>query len=169
MDLLEAIHTRRSIREYTDKKVPENIIEKLLGSAMDAPSAMNYQPWHFVVIDKREILDDMFKIQSHADMLKKAQFGILVCGDNKVEQNIDYLVQDCSAVTQNILLASHAQGLGSVWVSVYPNKDVIDGMRKYFKIPDGIIPISLVSIGYPAEEKPSEDRYIISKIHKNKW
>ncbi len=169
METLDAIHTRRSIRDYTGEKVSQDLVEKLLKAAMYAPSAMNYQPWHFVTMDKREILDDMFKIQSHAEMLKKAQLGILVCGDKKLEQNVGYLVQNCSAATQNILLAAHDMGLGAVWISVYPNNDVIEQMKNYFTIPDNVIPISLVSIGYPAEQIPGEDRYDITKIHNNRW
>jgi len=169
MDTLETILNRRSIRKYTNQKISEEKIEKILKSAMYAPSAMNYQPWHFIVIDKREAIDQIFKINPHAEMAKEAQLAIIVCGDTKLEMNIDYLVQDCSAATQNALLAIHDLGLGAVWVSSYPNKDTIDGIRKYYGLPENIVPISIIALGYPAEKVTAEERFNESRIHKSKW
>ena len=136
---------------------------------MYAPSAMNYQPWHFVVIDEREAIDQIFKINPHAEMAKEAQLAIIVCGDSKLEMNIDYLVQDCSAATQNALLEIHALGLGAVWISSYPNTDTISGIRNYYGLPENIVPVSIISLGFPAEEVTAEERFNKSRIHKNKW
>ena len=169
MDTIEAILNRRSIRKYTNQKISEDKIERILKAAMYAPSAMNYQPWHFIVIDKREAIDQIFNINQHAEMVKEAQLLIIVCGDLKLEMNIDYLVQDCSAATQNALLAIHDLGLGAVWVSSYPNKETVEGIRKYYGLPENIVPVSIISLGYPAEQVTTEERFNKSRIHNNKW
>jgi nitroreductase len=169
MNTLKAILSRRSIRLYKEKKVSKEKINEILKAAMYAPSAMNYQPWHFIVIDKRENIDYLYKIIPHAEMVLKAPAAIIICGDLKVEMNIDYLAQDCSAATQNALLAIHELKLGGVWVSSYPNKDTVDGIRKYYGIPENIVPVSIISFGYPAEEVKNEDRFNKSRIHSNKW
>jgi nitroreductase len=116
METLNAIQTRRSIRQYKKNKVTKEKINQILKAAMYAPSAMNYQPWQFIVLDKRENIDYLYKINPHAEMLLKAPLAIIVCGDLKAEMDIDYLVQDCSAATQNALLAIHELGLGGVLV-----------------------------------------------------
>ncbi len=169
MDTLEAIITRRSIRQYTPQNIPDDKIELILKSAMYAPSAMNYQPWHFIVIDRKDAIEELQSIFPHADMLKQATLLIIVCGDSKLEMNIDYLVQDCSAATENALISIHALGLGGVWLSIYPNKDVINGLKKTFELPENIIPMSAISIGFPAEVINTESRYNITRIHSNKW
>ena len=122
-----------------------------------------------MAVDKREILDKIPDVHPYAEMMKQAMLAILVCGDYKLEKNIDYIVEDCSACTQNILLAAHALGLGAVWLGVYPRKERIDGLVNLFTLPESIIPISLISIGYPAEKIGFEDRYKKERIHKNKW
>jgi|YelNatPaOPRAMG01_1025707.scaffolds.fasta_scaffold02943_5 nitroreductase len=169
MDTLEAIITRRSIRQYTAQKIPDDKLKRILQCAMFAPSAMNYQPWHFIVVEKKNKIEELQNIFPHADMLKQTTLLIIVCGDSELEKNIDYLVQDCSAATENALLSIHALGLGGVWLSVFPNKEIIAGLRKTFEIPENIIPISAISIGFPAEVKDAEDRFIPTRIHTNKW
>ncbi len=169
MNTIDAILTRRSIRSYKTQKIPNEKINQILKATMYAPSAMNYQPWHFIVLDERTDLDEIFKINSHADMMKQAAIAIIICGDLKLEINIDFLVQDCSAATQNALLAIHELGLGGVWVSSYPNKDTINGLRKYFDMPENIVPVSIIALGYPAEQPATDDRFNKSRIHYNKW
>ncbi len=169
METLKAILTRRSIRSYKSKRISKEKINQIIKAAMYAPSAMNYQPWHFIVLDERKDIDQIFNINPHADMLKQAPLAIIICGDSKLEINIDYLVQDCSAATQNALLAIHELGLGGVWISSYPNKDTIDGLRKYFGIPENIVPISIIALGYPAEKKKNENRFNKKKIHLSRW
>ena len=169
MQTLEAIYTRRSIREYTDAKVPDEIIIEIIKAAMYAPSARNYQPWHFVVITDREILHKIPTVHPYAEMLYKAPLAILVCGDLVLENNEKYIAVDCSAATQNLLLAAHDFGLGAVWLGLYPRTDRMAGLSKTSKLPENIIPVSLVSVGYPAEEKPEENRFQESRIHRNLW
>ena len=169
MDTLEAIRTRRSIRKYTSQPVSEEIINELLTAAMYAPSAGNEQPWHFVVIKERQTLDAISVFHPHGKMLKNAPAAILVCGDPSLEEFKGRWMLDCSAATQNILLAAHAKGLGAVWVGIYPEPARIDGIRKLVILPDHILPLSLIPVGYPAEHIPQPNRFNAARIHYEKW
>lgn len=169
MDAIEAILTRRSIRKYIKKPISEKDIEDLLESAMSAPSAGNEQPWHFIVISDPKILKEIPSFHNHAQMLNEASVAILVCNDKSLEKHGEMWIQDCSAATENMLIAVNAKGLGAVWLGIYPREERINGMRKLLSIPDHIIPFSLISIGYPGEQKPSANRYDVSRVHKNKW
>lgn len=169
MDAMDAILSRRSVRQYTAQPVPDEVIRELLKAAMSAPSAGNEQPWHFVVIDDRRTLDAIPKFHPYSAMLRSAAVAILVCGDERMEKHKGFWVQDCSAATQNILLAAHAEGLGAVWLGVYPVEERVVGFRELLGIPEDVIPFSLVSVGYPAEQKPLADRYDGSRIHDNRW
>ena len=169
MDALEAIFTRRSVREYKSGKIDNEKIKILLDAAMCAPSARNRQPWHFIVVADREVLNQIPNYHPYADMMKSASLAILVCGEVDSERYREYLPVDCSAATENLLLAARAIGLGAVWLGVYPRSKRMDGMRKLFNLPDTIIPISLISIGYPDEKQEKVYRYKEEKIHWNKW
>lgn len=169
MDLFNTILNRRSIRKYSDKKIPDAVFKDLLKSAMYAPSAMNYQPWQFVVVTQRKRLDEILKVISYAEMLKSAQAAILICGDLNLEKNIDYIQQNCSAATQNLMLCAHGLSLGSCWIGVYPVKEITSGLQDLFKLPEYVVPISLVSLGYPAENPMAEDRFKTEKVHFNRW
>jgi nitroreductase len=169
MDAMDAILSRRSVRRYTAQPVPEQTIKELLEAAMSAPSAGNQQPWHFVVIKDRSILDEIPKYHPYSEMLKEASVAILVCGDLKSEKHKGFWVQDCSAATQNILIAAHAKGLGAVWLGIYPDEQRADAIRELLDMPGHIVPLSLIPVGYPAEKKPRPDRYDASRIHQNKW
>jgi len=171
MDAMTAILSRRSIRKYTKQAIPDEVVKGLLEAGMSAPSAGNEQPWHFIVIDDRQILDEIPKCQPYSQMLKEAPIAILVCKDDHLEKEIvrGFWVQDCSAATENILIAAQAKGLGAVWIGIYPREDWQIGFRKLLSLPDHVIPFSLISIGYPAEQKPRADRYNVSRIHHNRW
>lgn len=169
MDAMEAILTRRSIRKYAKEPVPDEIIKELLQAAMSAPSAGNERPWQFVVIRDRKTLDEIPSFHPYAQMLKEAPVAILVCGDLHLEKNRGYWIQDCAAATENMLIAAHAKGLGGVWLGIYPREERVAGMKRLLRIPEHVIPFSLVSIGYPAEEKPPANRYDESRIHRERW
>lgn len=169
MEAMEAILSRRSIRRYTDKKVSDEIIKELLEAGMSAPSAGNEQPWHFVAITDHKILDEIPKIHPYSGMLKEAPLAILICGDESLQKYQGYWVQDCSAATENILIAANAIGLGGVWLGVYPIEERVVGIRKLLSMPEKVIPFALLSIGYPAEQKPPADRYNESRVHYEKW
>jgi nitroreductase len=168
MDALECLHTRRSIRKYTDKNVSDDLIKQLLEAAMTAPSAGNSQPWHFVVIRDRKILDTISTTHEYSKMCKEVNCAILVCGDMKLNYK-DFWVQDCSAATMNILYAVHALGLGAVWCGVYPVEKKIEDFKKFFKLPEDIIPLSLIPIGYPAQKSGRVERYKEERVHKEIW
>jgi nitroreductase len=169
MDALEVIFSRRSVRLYTPKPVSHQAIHELLKAAMSAPSAGNERPWHFIVLTDRAILDDIPKFHPYSAMLKYAQAAILICGDLTLERHAGYWVLDCAAATQNILLAAHAKGLGGVWCGVYPTDDRVQNLRRLLKLPEHIVPFSLVPLGFPAEVKETPDRFDGSRIHENKW
>lgn len=169
MDAMEAILSRRSIRKYTKKQIPDDLIKKLIEAGMSAPSAGNEQPWHFIIINDPQILSKIPTFHNHAQMLKDASHAILICGDINLEKHKGMWVQDCSAATENILIAAQSVGLGTVWLGVHPRDERIIGLRTLLAIPENIIPFSLISIGYPGEEKPKANRYDVSRIHHNKW
>ena len=171
MEAYEAILTRRSIRQYTNETVSEELVTKLLKAAMSAPSANNQQPWYFVVITERVKLEKITEFHPYAKMLIQAPMAILVCGDLKSETSIglDYWVQDCSAATENLLLAAHAEGLGAVWLGIHPRKDRVDRIKTLFSIPENIVPIALVAVGFPAEQKSPSERFNKSRVHYNSW
>jgi nitroreductase len=169
LDALEAIHTRRSIRQYQDKAVPEDLVQKLLAAAMNAPSARNAQPWQFVVITDRKILQEVPKIQPNAAMAQHAPLGILICGDLRLELSPGYWVVDCAAAAQNMLLAAHALGLGAVWTGVYPRDDRMAGLRQLVGLPEQVNAHSLIIVGYPAEQPPPLDRYRPQGVHRDRW
>jgi len=169
MDTIEAIMTRRSIRKYTGSRVPAEVVEQLLRAGMAAPSAANEQPWHFVVITERKTLVQVPTFHPHAHMLKEAALAILVCNDSDLELTKGRGVLDCSAATQNILLAAHDLGLGAVWVGIFPVEERMNGMRKLLNMPTRIVPISLVSIGYTDERPRMEDRFKPERVHYEHW
>ena len=169
MDAMDAILSRRSIRRYTDQSVSDETIKELLEAAMSAPSAGNEQPWHFLVIRERQILNEIPKYHQYSHMLKDAPVAIMVCGDERLNKYEGYWVQDCSAATENILIAAQAKGLGAVWLGVFPIEDRVIALRKLMNIPEEVTPVSIISIGYPAEEKPPSGRYDTSRIHNNRW
>ena len=166
---MKSILNRRSIRKYTSRAVEDSKIQQLLKAAMAAPSAGNEQPWEFVVLRDRKILNAIPKIHPYSLMLYEASVAVLVCGDLSREKYSGYWVQDCAAATENMLLAAVEQGLGAVWLGVYPIEERVCEMRKLLNIPETVVPFSLVSIGYPAEQPGPSDRFNPSRIHYDKW
>jgi nitroreductase len=169
MDVIEAILNRRSIRQYTDRPVSDDVVETLLKAAMYAPSAVNKQPWHFIVFRDREIKEKIISFHEYASMLRQADTAILVCWDEELQHDTGYGPVDCSAATQNILLSAYGLGLGSVWVGLYPRIHRMESIHALFGLPKNIRPFSLVSLGYPAEEKKMPDRFNRDRIHFEKW
>jgi nitroreductase len=169
MNTIETILTRRSIRRYTDRPVDTAIVESLLRAAMYAPSARDTRPWHFIVVDDREKLDEIPKFHPYATMLAEAPLAVVVCGDLTQEKRVEYLAQNCAAATQNLLLAAHAAGCGTVWLGVYPNQDRAVGLVDLLNLPDHIVPITMIAVGYPAEAPTTEERYDPTRIHQNGW
>lgn len=170
MDAMEAILTRRSIRQYTSLPMPDAVLQRLLAAAMSAPSANNQQPWQFVVADDRPLLAEIGRANPDADMAGEASVAVLICGvDVPSLPSSDYWQQDCAAATQNLLLAAHALGLGAVWTGAYPEEEKVALMSRLFGLPGNVVPFCLVPIGYPAESKPPANRYDAARIHRNRW
>lgn len=170
MDVIEAIATRRSIRRYKlQTPISDEMMHTLLDSGFSAPSAGNQQPWHFLVIDDHQLLSVIQTFHPSAKMLTEANKAILVCGDQNLEKFKGYWMIDCAAATENILLAAHGLGLGCCWLGIYPRENRVAGMRKLFHLPHNIIPFAVISLGYPAEKKPRENRYNNERIHHNAW
>lgn len=169
MNLLDVIMKRRSIRKFTSQKVEQEKTEALLKAAMYAPSAVNKQPWRFIVIDDRKVMDKIMIIHPYSRMFETAALGILVCGDLQAQHGDGYWIADCGAATENILLAATAIGLGSCWLGVYPRAERMKSFRELFNLPEHIEPFALIAIGYAAEEKMTPDRFDRSKIHINQW
>lgn len=166
---MDTIYKRRSIRKFTSEVVPEKNILEFIKAGMNAPSAGNAQPWYFVIINDRAILDEIPKFHPYARMLYQTTTAILVCGDLDLEKHEGFWVQDCSAATENILLEIADEGFGGVWLGVYPCKERVEGFRKLLRIPERIIPFSLIAVGYPAEKKERKDEFKNERIRYNYW
>jgi len=169
MNLTDIIKKRRSIRNFTSQEVEKEKIVALLEAAMYAPSAVNKQPWHFIVIDDREKMEAIMKIHPNSKMLSTADVCILVCGDLVQQHDTGYWIADCAAATQNILLAATALGLGSCWVGIYPREIRMKAMKEIFSLPGHIEAFAIIALGYPAEEKKTPQRFQPEKIFLNQW
>lgn len=170
MELYEGILTRRSIRKYTGGRIPEEDIEKIIKAGMYAPSANNKRPWHFIVIDDRVLINRIMDVHPYASMLKDASHAIVVCGDLNAQNGPGYYLVDCSAATQNILLALHGLGYGAVWLGVEPREERVKAISKLLKLPDYIRPVSIVSAGVISNQPGSlPRRFEPEKIKRNGW
>ncbi len=169
MDKLGYILDRRSIRRFKDQIIDRETIKQILTAAMYAPSAMNTQPWHFVVIDQRYMLDEMMNIHTHARMLQTASHGIVVCGDEQLQHDDGYWIVDCGAATQNLLLAANTMGLGACWVGLHPREERKASFSTLLDLPSHVKPFALVALGYPVETKQRPERFFPEKVKQNGW
>ena len=165
---IDVIHQRTSIRSYQDRKISREQLETIVRAGMAAPTAMNKQPWQFVVIEDKEILQALGKDIPTSKMVQKAPAAILVCGDLQktgkdwLEQ---YWIQDCSAASQNILLAITDLGLGGVWTSIYPATDRMEIVSTILNLPKHLIPLNIIPVGYPTEVKDPMDKWKPENVH----
>jgi nitroreductase len=169
MTTLEAIHSRRSIRRFTEQSIDKETVAKILTLTMSAPSAGNAQPWQFIVIDDPELLKRIPKVSPYANFAKNAPLSIVVCAEPSLEKFQGLWPQDCACATQTLLLAAHGLGLGACWTGIYPVEDRVAGFRGLLGLPEGIIPVALVVLGYPGVENERLDRFDPSFVHKNAW
>ena len=170
--IVENIMTRTSIRQYTDQTISADTIETLLRAGMAAPTAVNKQPWHFVVVTDREKLNGLAVANPNAGMAQKAPLSIVVCGDMKKALEGParaFWVQDCSAATENILLAAHGLGLGAVWTGLYPNEERAKAVAELLKLPETIIPLCAIVIGHPAEQPEPKDKWLPENVSYNEF
>lgn len=170
---LMPIFARRSIRKYQKDEIPDSTIRDLLEAAMAAPSAVENDPWHFIVIRDKTTMKNLAKgLPNGKDMLEHAPLAIVVCGDiNKAHrQSESYMLQDCSAAIENLLIAVSMLGLGACWIGVHPRQERIEHVRKIFNtMPEYIIPVAIVTVGKPAEKHEARTRYREEAVHIERW
>jgi len=168
---LNFIFGRRSIRVYEPGDIGESEITLLLQAAMAAPSAVAKDPWRFVVIRKRETLSAIAAALPNGAMLATAPLGIIVCGDLEAahDQQLSYLLQDCSAAIENLLLCAHTLGLGACWLGVHPREDRVRKLKEIFSLPASVMPVAGIAIGRPGEEKEPRTRFNAAYVHWEKW
>lgn len=165
-DAVENIMSRKSVRKYLPKPVEDEKVQTLLKAGMAAPSGKDTRPWEFVVVTDRAALDSMAAALPYAKMLTSAPMAIVVCGDTTKSS---YWYLDCSAATQNILLAAEALELGAVWTAAYPYDDRMGVVAQYTALPSHIKPLCIIPVGYPAMPHSPKDKWDESKVHTNKW
>ncbi len=168
---LDFIFGRRSIRVYAPGEVNQEQLHKLLTAAMAAPSAAAAYPWRFVVVRNRQTLARMAEALPYGRMLASAALGIAVCGDMEAahDRQLSYLLQDCSAAIENLLLAAHILGLGACWLGVHPREARMESIKEILSLPPSVIPIACVSVGHPGESKAPNARYERDSVHFDKW
>ncbi|MEW6713977.1 MAG: nitroreductase family protein [Nitrospirota bacterium] len=171
-DFMDVIYTRRSVRKFTGEKVKKDDLDAILRAGMSAPSAVNVQPWAFIAVTDRKILDQLCEALPYAKMLDTAGAAIIVCGvpDKDDTYAKKYWVMDCSLASENILLAAHALGYGALWTASYPDSEKVKAVRKILFIPDNIIPLNVIPIGIPADKNAKPvDKFKEENIHWEKW
>ena len=164
---VDIILSRRSIRKYTDEPVSEEAMTSLLEAGMAAPSGRNLKPWHFVAVTSRETLDRLAEAHPYGKMLLTATAAIAVCG--QIDISPDYWIQDCSAATENILVAAAALGLGTCWLGMHPREERVEAVSSVLGIPEGIGILSLIAVGHPDEEKEARTQYDGDRVHRERW
>jgi nitroreductase len=168
---LAPLFARRSVRKFQDRPIPAALIQDVLAAAMAAPSANAKDPWEILVVQKPDTLAKIAAGLPYGKMLVGAPVGFVVCGDlPRVNgQHLSYLLQDCAACIENLLLALSMLGLGGAWLGVHPREDRMAHLRNLFKLPDHILPIGVIAAGYPAESPPPRTRFNPARVHPEQW
>jgi nitroreductase len=168
---LEFFARRRSVRRYTAQEVPAALVQELLEAAMAAPSACCKDPWEFIVVRSPQTRNAIAEALPNGKMLAQAPVGIVVCGSlhRAHSGELSYLLQDCSAAIENLLLAAQVLGLGACWLGVHPRPERIDHLRTLFGLPEQVVPVSVVALGWPAETPPPRTRYSQALVHDERW
>lgn len=171
-ETIKTIMNRKSVRAYKDEPISKEKLELIVKAGMAAPTAVDKRPWEFIVITDKAMLKKLSDVLPYAKMTEKAAAAIIVAGDLDRQnggRESDYWVMDCSAATENILLAVESLGLGAVWTAVYPNKDRLDPVRKLLKIPSTIVPLNVIPIGVPTGAEKPKDKWNPKQLHWNGW
>jgi len=166
---MDLITSRRSIRHFTGQTITDDQVNSILTAAMAAPSAGNEQPWEFIIIRNRDTFNSIKEVHPYASALDEAPIAILVCGNMQREKFTGFWVQDCSAATQSILLKAVEMGMGAVWLGVYPLQERVSALQNILHLPEHILPLALIPIGYPAESKDAINRFDTTRIHYECW
>lgn len=165
---MNSLFERASVREFTSEEVEIQDIEDIIRAGMQAPSAMNSQPWEFIVVNDPEDMEVVSKMSPYAGPAAGAQKLIIVLANKKILDEygtFDYFQQDLGACTQNCLIEATARKIGSVWLGIYPNEERVNALREYFDIPDYIIPFAVIALGYPVEKPAARRNFKPEKIH----
>lgn len=170
-DKIQFILGRRSIRAFGPGAVSEDEVLQILQAAMAAPSAVAKDPWRFVVIRSPQMLAAIAEVLPNGRMLATAPLGIIVCGDNRMvhDGKISYLLQDCSAAIENLLLGAHALGLGACWLGVHPREDRLRHFKEVLGLPATVLPVACLAVGLPAEHKKPRTRFNAACVHFETW
>ncbi len=166
------IMTRASVRTYSDRHVSDQAVDSLCRAAMAAPTAVNKQPWQIIVIRDRATLDSIAANCKNIKMAAQAQLAIAICGDLSLAvegEGQSYWIQDCSAATENLLLAAHGMGLGAVWCGIYPIPDRVKFISSLLELPAHIVPLNIIPIGYPGAPVTPKEKFDSAKVHLNKF
>lgn len=170
--VFDNIMSRTSVRAYLDRKVEDEKVEKMLRAGMAAPSAVNAQPWHFIVVSDTALLASLAESCPNAKMAASAPLAIVVCGDMDKTPNENirpFWVQDASAATENILLEANALGLGAVWTGTYPSEERCAKVAELLNLPANIIPLNTIVIGYPKDKPQPKDKWKTENVSYNKY
>ncbi len=171
-DTLKTIFSRKSVRTFQNDPVSKEKLEMLVRAGMAAPTAVDKRPWEFIVITDRTVLNRLADALPYARMARQAAAGIVVAGDTRKQwggSDSSYWIMDCSAATENILLAAESMGLGAVWTAVYPEDSRTHTVRKILGIPGHIIPLNFIPVGIPQGKEKPKDKYNPAQVHWNKW
>ena len=166
------IMTRMSVREFTGEKISDGQIDTLLRAAMAAPSAINKQPWAFVVVTEDSVLSKLGEVLPYSRCSNHPAIAVIPCGDlsKAIEGEMaGFWINDVSAATENLLFAAHAMGLGAVWTGLHPDMKRAGMVQEMLGLPEHIIPLCVVPVGVPAEKPEVKDKYKPENIHYNAW
>jgi nitroreductase len=168
---LKLIFSRRSVRDFAAGDVPEAAVRDMLEAAMAAPSAACKDPWEFIVVRDPIMREEMAEGLPNGKFLNQAAVGIVVCGNLEKAHagELSYLLQDCSAAIENLLLAANAMGYGACWLGVHPRSDRVALLRTLLDIPDHVVPVGAVAIGVPKDVPPARTRFREDAVHQEKW
>ena len=168
---LHDLFSRRSVRAYRPESVADDLVHDLLEAAMAAPSACAKDPWAFVVVRDRAMLSRIAEGLPNGGMLRDAALGIVVCGDlsRAHDRQLSYLLQDCSAAIENLLVAAGALGLGACWLGVHPRTERVQHVRGLLNVPEPMLPVAAIALGWPAESPEPRTRYRADAVHRETW
>lgn len=168
---VQKILARRSVREFTPAPVNEETLRDLLKAAMSAPSAAQADPWHFVVVRSPALLARLSAAVPHPETMAQARVGIVVCGDQETahHRHLSYLLLDCGAAVENLMLAASMSGLGTCRLCIHPNQSRVDEARRVLQLPASVVPVAAVALGIPRQIRPPRTRFDENKVHTEIW
>jgi nitroreductase len=160
---------RTSVNDFTEEPVSDEVVDGLLRAAMSGPTTGDQRPWHFVVIRDQAVRNKVPEIHRFAHLVPRAPVALLVCGDETLQRDRGFWVQDCAAATENILLEAERRGLGAIWLGIYPIEGLVQAFRRLINVPQHAVPFSLVALGYPVERGRTVSQYDGSRVHIDIW